>query len=109
MPRWTEEARAKQRKVIMKSKPWKKATGPKTAEGKKISSQNALKHGGRTKDMDEICHFLWAQTHYRMAVMENYRKLWREQDAPTHIPENEILSGLQEFYAREQNYGDDEG
>ena len=40
---WDEESRQRQREVIMKSKPWLKSTGAKTAEGKAISKMNALK------------------------------------------------------------------
>jgi hypothetical protein len=44
MPRdWTPEERAKQRAVIMASKPWLKSTGPRTKRGKKICAQNPSK------------------------------------------------------------------
>jgi len=52
--KWTAERRAKQAAVILKSKPWLKSTGPKTAQGKKIVSRNAHKRKGFTKD--EILH-----------------------------------------------------
>lgn len=38
---WTAERRARQREIIARTKPWEKSTGPKTAEGKARSSQNA--------------------------------------------------------------------
>jgi hypothetical protein len=41
MPRWTPEAREKQRQRIKQWQPWEKSTGPKTEQGKEISSQNA--------------------------------------------------------------------
>jgi len=38
---WTPERRARQREIIRKNKPWLKSTGPRTPEGKAVSSQNA--------------------------------------------------------------------
>lgn len=40
---WTPERRARQAELIRKWKPWEQSTGPKTAEGKAKSSQNAYK------------------------------------------------------------------
>jgi len=44
---WTKERRNAQAGNARKTKPWKFSTGPKTQEGKKVSSQNAIKHGLR--------------------------------------------------------------
>lgn len=41
---WTPERRARQSERIRRVKPWEKSTGPRTVDGKFISSQNALKH-----------------------------------------------------------------
>ena len=41
MPRWTDEARAKQSELIALVRPWEKSTGPRTPKGKAISSKNA--------------------------------------------------------------------
>lgn len=38
---WTEERRARQREIIQQTKPWLKSTGPRTKNGKAVSSQNA--------------------------------------------------------------------
>lgn len=38
---WTPERRAKQAAIIARTRPWEKATGPRTPEGKTISSRNA--------------------------------------------------------------------
>lgn len=38
---WTEERRARQAEIIRQNKPWEKSTGPRTEEGKAISSRNA--------------------------------------------------------------------
>lgn len=38
---WTPERRAKQAAIIAHTRPWEKATGPRTMQGKAISSRNA--------------------------------------------------------------------
>jgi hypothetical protein len=38
---WTPERRAKQVAIIAHTRPWEKATGPRTDRGKAISSRNA--------------------------------------------------------------------
>ena len=40
---WTPERRAKQAEAISRWQPWARSTGPKTAEGKAVSSRNADK------------------------------------------------------------------
>ena len=55
---WSMEQRKKQAEIINKSKPWNKSTGPKSDEGKNKVSQNAYKHGMRSRDYDEICQIL---------------------------------------------------
>jgi hypothetical protein len=51
---WTPERRAAQSERIKALKPWLKSTGPKTKSGKKRSSRNALKHGGRSAPVRQI-------------------------------------------------------
>lgn len=53
---WTPERRARQAEVIRRAKPWEKSTGPKTDEGKAISSRNAHKGLGREerRQMDRL-------------------------------------------------------
>lgn len=38
---WTPERRARQAEMIRQTRPWEHSTGPRTKEGKAISSQNA--------------------------------------------------------------------
>ncbi len=45
---WTPERRKKQAEAIQRWKPWEKAKGPRTVQGKKISRMNAYKHGMRS-------------------------------------------------------------
>ena len=51
---WTPERQKKQSELIQKWKPWKKSTGPRTAQGRKTSSMNALKHGMRSAENREV-------------------------------------------------------
>ena len=44
---WTEERRQRQSELIQTWQPWTNSTGPRTAEGKTKSSQNAFKGGLR--------------------------------------------------------------
>ena len=48
---WSDERRARQAQICRQTKPERFATGPKTAEGKAASSQNALKHGLRSAEV----------------------------------------------------------
>lgn len=45
MRKWTPEERRQQAFLIQQWRPWLKATGPRTQDGKVISSRNAYKHG----------------------------------------------------------------
>ena len=42
---WTPDQRQKQREAIQRWKPWQKATGPKSLEGKAAAARNAWTGG----------------------------------------------------------------
>jgi len=46
---WSPERRARQAVLIRSWAPWQRSTGPKTEAGKLRCSQNALKHGFRSR------------------------------------------------------------
>ena len=58
---WPEKRRAKQAKLIQKTRPSRYSTGPKTPEGKTISAQNAYKHGLHSETILELRRVLRAQ------------------------------------------------
>ena len=73
MPRWTAEARAAQSERIRRQRPWLHATGPKTPEGKRKVSRNALKHGARSAQMARIFRYLKAQKHFMRRIQAETR------------------------------------
>jgi len=75
MPRWTPEARARQREIIIKSKPWEKSTGPKTLEGKEIVACNPIKHGLFTPEGETLLRTLATQSRYMRAVLDNNNEI----------------------------------
>ena len=54
MRHWTPEERERQRELIESWQPWKRSTGPRTAEGRQRSKLNAVKHGLRGEEMREL-------------------------------------------------------
>jgi hypothetical protein len=50
---WTAERRLQQSIMIRNWKPWDRSTGPKTDDGRRRSSQNALAHGGYKSNLKE--------------------------------------------------------
>jgi hypothetical protein len=44
---WTSERRARQAALIRQWRPWERATGPRTVDGKAVASQNAYRGGAR--------------------------------------------------------------
>jgi hypothetical protein len=53
--------RQERMKLIRRTRPWEKSTGPKTETGKGHSARNALKHGFRGEAVAEIRRLLRLQ------------------------------------------------
>ncbi|WP_295991226.1 hypothetical protein [Rugamonas sp.] len=49
-PTLTDEQRQARRETIMRTKPWTKATGPKTVAGKAASAKRWQRHGLRSEE-----------------------------------------------------------
>lgn len=58
---WTDEERQQQAALIRAREPWKRSTGPKTAAGKAIVSQNSVKDGLRGGDFRQAANLLARQ------------------------------------------------
>ena len=71
---WTPERRAKQAAIIARTRPWEKATGPQTAEGKAISSRNADKGVG-----EMAARFLSVRLEVRARFQRNAERLLDER------------------------------
>ena len=65
---WTLERRKKQSELIKSWSPWKKATGPKTFEGKNKSKMNALKHGCRSEVFRKLDAYMAAQNRIKREI-----------------------------------------
>lgn len=57
---WTPERRARQRRLIHRWAPWRKATGPKSVSGKSRSALNSLRHGARSAVVRRLARVLGA-------------------------------------------------
>ena len=67
--KWTDEQKAKQSALIHTWQPWQNSTGPKTSEGKAISSMNA--HSGYFRRRYRLGQWLlWAKYHTGMLTPE---------------------------------------
>jgi hypothetical protein len=82
---WSPERRARQAARIRLWAPWARSTGPKTATGKRKSSANSYKHGGRARDMRLISKALSAQSRF-------LRDVNRYISATKRYPANELLA-----------------
>ncbi len=67
---WTPERRAAQSERIRTLKPWLKSTGPRTKNGKKRASQNAVKHERRRAEMEKTIRLLKASREFRLLAKD---------------------------------------
>lgn len=65
---WTSERRARQAILIQRWKPWERATGPKTKEGKARSAMRGFKGGWRAQ-LRELKRLLREQDQFLRRVV----------------------------------------
>ena len=82
---WTAERRARAAETAQRVKPWLKSTGPKTAEGKAVSSMN---------------RYQGAKCEASRAQARQIRALWIELEALER--QGVTLQGVTERYLRRQ-------
>ena len=70
---WTKEQREAQSIIMKERKAWLKSTGPKSDEGKQKVRDNALKHGMRSAEAEELRRLLYAQRMFVNRVMQGVR------------------------------------
>lgn len=72
---WTLERRQRQAELIRSWKPWAKATGPKSLEGKERVSRNAWK-GGHRAELRELAKMVNAEIRLSRELAErcSYRR-----------------------------------
>ncbi|GJL85253.1 MAG: hypothetical protein DHS20C02_10280 [Micavibrio sp.] len=70
---WPEKRRKAQAERAKTQKPWKHSTGPKTAEGRAKTSQNAYKHGFYDVEMRNLRRILRLQRHYLRGLLAGHR------------------------------------
>ena len=86
---WTDERRARHAAAIRRWAPWKSSTGPRTAQGKYISSLNALKHGCYSRPAMAFHRQLSAFIRAQRALRENYDQFQRNE-----LLKHQRLNGL---------------
>lgn len=87
MRHWTHEERQKQRAAIRRWAPWKKSTGPVTADGKEISKMNALKHGQYCRQAYEFRATLRQSANY-------FKFICHKRDRLALFQRNELLKTI---------------
>ena len=93
---WTPEKRLEQSARMRARKIWLKSTGPRTAEGKSTSSQNAQKHGrfsAESKSIRTWLCFISRHLKYIKAALRHHdfmKKHTRAKITKTKISQNEL-------------------
>jgi hypothetical protein len=66
---WTPERRARQAEMIHSWKPWDKATGPRTPEGKAVVSRNAYT-GAKWLELRQFTKLMNATLQHQKRIVE---------------------------------------
>jgi len=69
---WTRERKARQAELIRTWKPWERATGPRTPDGKATASRNAFK-GGHWLMLRELSRMVNAEIRAARDLAETVR------------------------------------
>ena len=85
---WTPERRARQAALIQQWQPWKKSTGPTSAEGKVRASRNANKGGVRPL-LRDLARELREQDNVRRELIDGARS---SNSCPSRISDVNSLS-----------------
>ncbi len=80
MPRWTLEARERQRQLIHKWQPWNHSTGPVTKEGKQQSARNSTITGWYSVELKRARSYLIHLDRERRSLLENHFQNFSEFD-----------------------------
>lgn len=75
---WSLERRQRQAQRIAQWQPWKKSTGPRTAQGKRIASRNATRHGYYARTTLEFCAVLRRHGQWLKALRDLKGKIGNE-------------------------------
>ncbi len=103
--RSSSERRKQSAENIRQHKPWERSTGPKTQDGKAVSSKNAYKHGFRSGDYREILKLLRLQAFFvRNVAADAHEKLGvfneiRAKKAAMSVTLHQKTKELQDFFA----------
>lgn len=87
--KWTSERRARAAQRIAEVRPWEKSTGPRTPEGKAISSMNRFQGAVRKRKRAGaklINHCLKLYDHMNL---EHRRMLWLDERIKAGLPTTE--------------------
>ena len=79
--KWTAKQRKAQAESIRRSRPWDKSTGPRTTEGKAKTSQNALKHGVRSKVVKKYRQIVRENRMFNLFDIEEQQKIEAAREA----------------------------
>lgn len=98
---WSPERRKKHAEMMHLKKPWTKSTGPRTAEGKAKSAQNAYKHGRRStaarhraEGFRHLQSFLKHQRHLHTLAERRLRALRKMKKSPNELLNDPTLTYL---------------